>query len=105
MAKKKETAFKEKVMVKLREIPSSWWVKIQQVGIRGTPDILGHIEGTFVAIELKKDVYSKIDELQTYNLNKIRDSKGISFIMYPENEKLVFNQLLMLSKKDQSSAI
>lgn len=41
MPKKPETIFKEKALEELREIKNSYWMKIQQVAIRGVPDIIG----------------------------------------------------------------
>lgn len=53
MAKQPETKFKEKVLKRLRMIPGSYWLKIQSVAIRGIPDILGVVNGKFIALELK----------------------------------------------------
>lgn len=53
MAKQPETKFKEKVLRELRKIPNSYWIKIQSVSIRGIPDIIGTVNGHFVALELK----------------------------------------------------
>lgn len=82
--KKEETKFKEKILARLKELPNTWVVKIQQVVIRGTPDILLCIKGHFVAIELKTDT-GELDELQIYNLHKIEEAGGSSFVMTPEN--------------------
>lgn len=93
MIKQPETRFKERVLPRLRRIPKSWWVKIQQVGIRGTPDVLGCIDGQFVAIELKQSAKAHVDTLQKHELTKICCSNGWAFIMFPENEEEVFTEL------------
>lgn len=99
MAQKEETVFKNRIRPKLNALPNSWWVKIQQVVIRGTPDFLGCVNGTMVALELKKDDVSKISTLQSHNLSKIKKSGGISFIVTPSNWDKVYSELLSLSKK------
>lgn len=80
--KKKETVFKERVQKRLKAIPNSWWVKVQQVGINGTPDILGTINGVFVAIELKTDD-GILSKLQGYNIDKIAKTGAIALVMSP----------------------
>ena len=96
--KKPETKFKEMVMPKLRELPYSWWEKIQQKSLCGTPDILGCIAGTFVAIELKKDEYARITELQQYKLDQIDRAGGVALIVTPESWNRVYSRLLKFSK-------
>ena len=97
MAKKPETLFKERIRPKLKKIPHSWWEKIQQVGIRGTPDFLGCVCGVFVALELKKDEKSKIDPLQVHKLKLIANAGGVAFVVSPENWEEVYAELLALA--------
>lgn len=80
-----ETRFKTKVLKALREIPNSWWVKIQQVSMRGTPDIIGCVNGHFVAWELKKSKFDHPDKLQQHNLDLITKSQSLARIVFPEN--------------------
>ena len=97
MAKKPETLFKEKVMLTLRNLPYSWWEKIQQAAIRGTPDIIGCVAGTFVAIELKKDKNAKPDELQRWKLDQIDRAGGVAMVVHPGNWDRMYNRLLKLA--------
>lgn len=85
-------------MPHLRGIPGSWWEKIQQKSIRGTPDILGCVQGKFVALELKKDSKANIDELQKYKLEQISKAGGLSAIVYPENWEKVYSILTHIAK-------
>lgn len=48
-----ETKFKNKALKALNQIPKSYWIKVQSVAVRGIPDILGVVNGRFVALELK----------------------------------------------------
>ena len=93
--KKKETLFKEKVQDDLRKIPNCWFVKVQQVSVRGTPDILACVNGVFVAIELKTET-GKLEELQEYNLRKIQDARGIAFVIIPGTWRYHLEVLLAL---------
>lgn len=98
MAQKRETSFKEKVRKDLERLGNCWFVKIQQVGIRGTPDILACIGGYFIALELKADAESNISRLQIYELEKIKKAHGRAFIVEPKNWKTVYAELKQISK-------
>ena len=98
MAKKPETIFKEKVMPLLRDLPNSWWEKIQQKSIHGTPDILGCLQGTFVAIELKSEENARITELQKYKLDLIDRAGGVALVVCPENWERVYRRLTKFSQ-------
>lgn len=98
MAKKPETVFKERIQPRLKALKNSWWEKIQQVGVIGTPDILGCVSGIFVALELKKDEKAPIEPLQIHKLKKIEQAGGVAFIVYPENWDEVYAQLQLLAE-------
>jgi len=85
VTKKPETLFKEKVLEELRAIKNSYWIKIQQVTLKGVPDILGTINGRFIALELKKDDKEKPEKLQEYVLNEVNKAGGIALVTSPEN--------------------
>ena len=85
MAEKPETIFKRKIRPHLERLPHSWWEKIQQVGIRGTPDFLGCVNGWFVGIELKAGPSARLAHLQEYKLKQIRKAGGFGLVAYPEN--------------------
>lgn len=91
--KQRETQFKERVLAELRRAPQSWWVKTQQVSLRGTPDLLGCVNGLFVAIELKDRAESHIEPLQTWNLNKIEEAGGLARIMSRDNENEIMEEI------------
>ena len=64
---------------------NSYWMKIQQLSIRGIPDIIGLVNGRFVALELKKSPEEKADKLQEYVLKEIDNAGGIALVANPEN--------------------
>jgi len=80
-----ETRFKVQVLKDLRMIPRSWWVKVQQVALVGTPDILGCIGRRFVALELKRAATEAPDPMQLYNLNLIVDCGGLAMSANPDS--------------------
>lgn len=88
-----ERDFQDHVLKKLREIPNSWWVKINDRNTIGLPDIIGCVAGVFFAIELK--TRSKLSAIQAYTLRKIDASGGQSFVCTPEN----FVEILAFIKK------
>lgn len=97
MAKKQETVFKEVVLKDLKALPSCWAEKIQQVGKRGTPDIIACLNGYFIAIELKKSAKDKADKLQTHKLALIKGAFGLTFIACPENWNEIYDNLILIS--------
>lgn len=98
MAHKPETKFKIHVVSPaLRKLPNTWFVKIQQVALRGTPDYILCVNGNFVALELKPDEFTEPDELQKYNISKIHDSGGVAIVAYPENWDKIYNILSELA--------
>ena len=100
MSKQPETRFKERVQKRLREIPNSWFIKMEAGAVRGIPDIMGCVNGFFVAIELKRSSRAKVDALQTYNLDVIRKvGKGYSYLMYPGNMEVTLAKIMILAKK------
>ncbi len=99
MAEKKETTFKKRIRPSLDALPRSWWVKVQQVGIRGTPDILGCVNGHFVALELKASKTSDAEPLQAYTLRKVDEAGGVAFVVTPENWNEVYRELCFMSHK------
>ena len=84
MSKQNETKFKEKVTERLKTFKHTWFVKIQQLSVSGTPDFLICLNGVFIALELKTDI-GKVSKLQEYNLNKIAKCGGISIVLMPQN--------------------
>ena len=48
----------------------------------GVPDILASVNGYFVGIEVKAQ-NGRPSELQLYNVQKIRESGGFAFVVYP----------------------
>jgi hypothetical protein len=89
LARKPETVFKEKVKKWVEKLDQSYVVTIDQSALRGIPDLLCCIKGTFIGIELKSSFSethnSSRFKLQNWYLNKIRKAGGYGFVIYPEN--------------------
>jgi hypothetical protein len=68
----------------LDKIQGSWWESIQQIGISGTPDILGCIGPYFVAIEVKTNL-GKTSALQKYKLGQIKAVGSIALTVTPDS--------------------
>lgn len=77
-----ETSFKRRALRDLKKIPRCWFIKTQERGRKGVPDVLACIRGKFFAIELKKDG-EKATPLQIRTLKAICDADGISFETTP----------------------
>lgn len=98
-----EKNFQKKVLLLLRKIPNSYFFKKEAVALRGIPDIIGCVNGTFVALELKKsekeaNTKRKGHTLQKHNINLIREANGLGFVVYPENLDEIFIKLRSLGE-------
>lgn len=100
MGAKQETVFRKRVVAELKKLENIYFFSVQQVAIRGCPDLCLCINGNFVSLELKKDKKAEIAPLQRYTLQKIIKAKGIAFIAYPENWFEIYAYLEILSKKE-----
>jgi len=100
MAKNPETLLKDKVLWDLKNLPNTYARKIQQVVIRGTPDILACINGHFVALELKRSPKESPDPLQTYEIRQIEKAGGQAYVVNPENWPRVLDALTILARAE-----
>lgn len=83
MARQRESLFKEKVVRDLRDkLGVVYWIKTQERGRRGVPDIFFCLKGRFGALELKTDS-GKPDDLQLQRLAKIREAGGFAIVTCP----------------------
>ncbi len=71
-----------KVLKKLKEIPDLFVVKVQQVAMRGIPDLLICHRGRFIAWELKTDE-GHPTELQKLVLSNITKAGGVALVVSP----------------------
>jgi len=88
-----ETKFKMKVQSRLSGIPELYVVKIQQVALRGVPDMLICYKGKFFAWELKTDT-GKPTDLQNYVINKIKQAGGVARVVTPKTFEEAMEELL-----------
>jgi Holliday junction resolvase len=101
MARKPETIFKEQVLKDLKVFPNGYFEKIQQVGKRGTPDILGCLNGYAVVIELKKDAKAKPDKLQVHKLKQYQRASALVFVACPATWGEIYKRLTIISTEGQ----
>lgn len=81
-----------------------WYVKFFANGFtkQGVPDLLCCVNGFFVAVEVKQE-YGKATEIQKWNIEEIRYSGGLSFILRPsqfESFKMLIETLLKENRQD-----
>ena len=98
----RESVYQHKLLKKLKAIPRSYFFVKEAGSIRGIADIIGCINGYFVALEVKRSLeeakkYSPRSALQNKFLADIVKVKGIAYKVYPENESEVLDALYSLS--------
>ena len=101
MAEKPETLFRRKVVLDLKKLYNTYFFSVQQVAIRGSPDICMCIDGRFVSLELKRSPTAEVAQLQRHTLGKILKANGIAFIVHPDNWFEIYAYLEILSKKEK----
>ena len=94
---KPETKFKNRALKVLNAIPNCWFEVINQRCITGTPDVLGCVNGYFVALEFKSSDKAKVTKLQEYKLNKIITANGFGVVVTPSNIEHVYGVVKELS--------
>ena len=85
-------------MKKLRQIPNSYFFVKEAKGLKGIADIIGCVNGRFVALEVKR---SKLEAnrmtgrivLQRHYLVKINQIGGYGNFVYPTNMEEVLRDL------------
>lgn len=92
-----ERKFRDKVQPKLDKIPNSWWESISQKSIKGTPDVIGVINGTFVALEFKAED-GIVAPMQQYKINKIIRAGGAACVVRPSTWDDIYEKLLKLGE-------
>ena len=97
MAKQPESVFWERIKPKLKRI--GWFYKVQAGSVWGIPDVLGVVNGRFVALELKKKKGGhggKGERLQKHNLRLIKQYGGYAKLVHPGNWEEVYAELQSL---------
>jgi len=64
---------------------------------KGTPDIVGTAHGRFFAIEAKRTAREKPTEAQLYNLKKLRQAGGATFVSHDPQVQEVVEWIATLS--------
>lgn len=90
-----EGNFQRKIL-KWLECVNIYAIKYNASGISktGIPDILCNLNGTFLAIEVKKE-NGKPTELQKYNIRRINKDGGIAILLRPSQFK-TFKDIISL---------
>lgn len=83
-------------MHKLKSIHSSFFFVKEAKALRGLPDILGCVNGRFIALECKRSQEELKHStgrilLQGKILKDIQRSGGLAYFIYPENEEEILN--------------
>ena len=99
----RESVYQAKLLKKLKAIPRSYFFVKEAKNIRGIADIIGCVNGTFVALEVKKSLeeskkYSPRNALQDKFLADINKVHGLAYKIYPENEKEILDDLYRIAE-------
>lgn len=88
-----EKNFQRRVQKQLKLLPKTWFCKISDRAKSGIPDIIACINGTFVAMELKRSEKEKATPLQLYTLEQIHNAFGYSKVVTPGNWDEILEEL------------
>lgn len=98
MKRPTEKVFQDRALRKLKSLRGSWWVKVMEAE-GGTPDVLGCVQGNFVAIEFKRDKTSRATKLQLWTHDVIRDrADGVVYIAHPDNWDEIFEEIKIMAR-------
>lgn len=81
----------------LKTLKNTYSLPIQQLAIRGDPDLLLCCAGRFVALELKAE--GEVPrKLQQHKLDQVKRTGGISLVASPDNWDFIKQELLKLDQ-------
>jgi len=105
---KKESAFIRDFMKEFDFDPNCWYYKShgEPMQVRGIPDIIMCYGGLFVGLEfkIKRSGTIKVTPYQQYTIDKINKSKGLSFVVFfDENSAKVGIGLQMFTNTKEAS--
>lgn len=70
-------------IIKYLESKGAYVVKVVTASKKGVPDIIACYKGQFVGIEVKRpETKTNVSPLQSYNLKKIEEAGGLSFVAW-----------------------
>ena len=88
-----ESSYQSKLIKKLKkEFPDCVVLKNDPTYIQGMPDLLGHKDDKWAALEVKRSKDASHQPNQDYYISKMGKMSYASFI-FPENEKEVLDDL------------
>ena len=89
-----EGKFKKKVCSELRKLGCTVLQYQQGVGtVKGFPDTIVIAEGITFFIEFKASKRAKFQPLQKEWIKKLNDNGHFAWVMYPENEREVMDEI------------
>jgi len=85
-----ESQFQKLVKSKLDALDNTYYFIKEAKSLRGIPDIVGHRNGHFFALEVKKSRGESLKNtgrivLQKYTLQRIALAYGLGYLVHPEN--------------------
>lgn len=98
MSQKPETKFRNDVVRPwiAENLPDCFVMTIQQIALRGAPDLVLCLNGLFVALELKSDAGDQKRLQKWYENNIVWKGKGRYYLVYPSNWDTIKAILLRL---------
>ena len=88
-----EATLTRKILTLFRTLPNSWWERVEQKSICGTPDILGCYQGRMVAIEVKTSK-GRLSKIQEVKLDEIKKAGGLALVLNELNYKIEHERLI-----------
>ncbi len=78
-----ESKITKAVMASLKERPGVWMFKVAggPMQQRGVPDIICCVNGSFVALEVKRPGLGRLTGLQALTIERIRESGGVAEVV------------------------
>lgn len=101
MVAKPETLLKNRVKEKLEGVPHCCIIKIQQIAIRGDPDLVLCVNGWSVWVELKRTRKEKPDALQHFKLWRHQEiGLGYSLVLHKDNMNETIEFITRISQSE-----
>lgn len=81
----KESTIQKQIIDYLHDL-GAWTVKTIQSNKAGVPDIIACLDGSFLALEVKRDAKAKVSALQRRTIKQIEAAGGVAAIVTSLNQ-------------------
>ena len=85
-----ESAITKEILTTINRQPGAWFFKSHggAYQVAGVPDIIGHVDGVFVGLEVKRPGVGRLTKLQAVTIRRIEQAGGVARVVCSAQEAM-----------------